>query len=108
MKSRMMTTVNDSTPAARELYLDLLVRILLNTIYRDPAINPGVRPMVVEPFNPKTRAIGKDWPTQAHTMVGQARLESLRNLSQQVLDDGIVGDFIETGVWRGGCCILMR
>jgi O-methyltransferase/8-demethyl-8-(2,3-dimethoxy-alpha-L-rhamnosyl)tetracenomycin-C 4'-O-methyltransferase len=108
MKSRVMRTVNDSTPAARELYLDLLVRILLNTIYQDPAINPGVRPMTVEPFNPKTRAIGKDWPTQAHTMVGQARLENLRNLSQQVLDDGIVGDFIETGVWRGGCCILMR
>ncbi|WP_457155439.1 TylF/MycF/NovP-related O-methyltransferase [Mesorhizobium sp. P5_C1] len=97
-----------SHTAPRELYLDLLVRILLNTVYQDPAINPRARPLAVEPFNPETRAIGRDWPTQAHTMVGQARLENLRRLTQQVLDDGIVGDFIETGVWRGGCCILMR
>ena len=88
------------------VFLDLLVKVLLNIIYEDSAINPRVRPLAVEPFNPETRAIGRDWPTQAHTMVGRARLENLRKLSQQVLEDGIAGDFIETGVWRGGCCIL--
>jgi len=103
-----MPAAGGAASTARELYLDLLVRILLNTVYEDSAINPRVRPLVVEPFNPETRAIGRDWPTQAHTMVGRARLENLRKLSQQTLDDGIVGDFIETGVWRGGCCILMR
>jgi O-methyltransferase len=93
---------------ARELYLDLLIRVLINTIYEDPATDSRVRPLVVVPFNPETRSIGKDWPTQAHTMVGRIRLENLRMLSQQALDEGIAGDFIETGVWRGGCCILMR
>jgi O-methyltransferase len=96
------------TKTARDLYLDLLIKILINTVYEDPAINPRVRPLAVEPFNPATRSIGRDWPTQAHTMVGRTRLENLRELSQRVLDDGIAGDFIETGVWRGGCCILMR
>jgi O-methyltransferase/8-demethyl-8-(2,3-dimethoxy-alpha-L-rhamnosyl)tetracenomycin-C 4'-O-methyltransferase len=94
--------------AARELYLDLLIRILINTVYQDPAIDSRVRPLEVVPFNPETRSIGKDWPTQAHTMVGLKRLENLRVLSQQALDQGVPGDFIETGVWRGGCCILMR
>src|SRR5437667_344596 len=28
--------------------------------------------------------------------------------AQRVIDKGIPGDFVETGVWRGGCCILMR
>lgn len=93
---------------ARDLYLDLLIKILINTIYEDPAINSRVRPLAVVPFDPATRSIGRDWPTQAHTMVGRKRLENLRALSQQALDDGIAGDFIETGVWRGGCCILMR
>lgn len=93
---------------ARELYLDLLTRILINTIYEDPAIDSRVRPLAVVPFNPETRSIGRDWPTQAHTMVGLKRLENLRVLSQQALDEGIAGDFVETGVWRGGCCILMR
>src|SRR5258708_1339732 len=93
---------------ARDLYLDLLIKILINTIYDDSAINPRVRPRVVGPCDPTTGSIGRDWPTQAHTMVGRQRLENLRMLSQQALDEGIAGDFIETGVWRGGCCILMR
>ena len=103
-----MPAASNTAQMARDLYLDLLAKVLLNTIYEDSAINPQVRPLAVEPFNPETRAIGRDWPTQAHTMVGRARLENLRKLSQQALDDGIAGDFIETGVWRGGCCILMR
>jgi len=27
---------------------------------------------------------------------------------QQTLDENVPGDYIETGVWRGGCCIMMR
>src|SRR5260370_42154744 len=41
-------------------------------------------------------------------MIGVRRLENVRELAQRVIDDRIPGDFIETGVWRGGCCILMR
>lgn len=41
-------------------------------------------------------------------MIGSARLRNLRALTEQVLLDGISGDLIEAGVWRGGACILMR
>jgi hypothetical protein len=41
-------------------------------------------------------------------MAGVRRLENLRELMQQAIDQGIPGDFVEAGVWRGGCCILMR
>jgi hypothetical protein len=41
-------------------------------------------------------------------MVGVDRLRNLADLVQTALDDNVPGDFIETGVWRGGCCILMR
>ena len=41
-------------------------------------------------------------------MVGVQRLQNVRDLVQAALDENIPGDFIETGVWRGGCCILMR
>ena len=88
----------------RELYLDLLVNILTNMIYRDPSIDPAN----IGSFQPQLRLEGRDWPTIAHTMVGLRRLENLRELMQQVIDEDIPGDFIETGVWRGGCCILMR
>lgn len=93
---------------ARDLYLDLLIKIIANTIYEDPAVNPWVDPTVVAPFHSQLRCEGKDWPSAAHTMVGVQRLENLRMLAQKVLDEGIPGDFIEAGIWRGGCCILMR
>jgi O-methyltransferase len=41
-------------------------------------------------------------------MVGVARLKNLADLTEKALAAGIKGDLIETGVWRGGCCILMR
>jgi O-methyltransferase/8-demethyl-8-(2,3-dimethoxy-alpha-L-rhamnosyl)tetracenomycin-C 4'-O-methyltransferase len=90
--------------SARELYLDLLIKTLANLIYEDPSINPGN----FGPFQPELRWEGRDWPAVAHTMIGVRRLENVRELAQRVVDDGIPGDFIETGVWRGGCCILMR
>ncbi len=58
-------------------------------------------------FSQKNRAIGEDWPRSAHTMVGVARLHNLADLAQEAIKQNIPGDFIETGVWRGGCCILM-
>jgi hypothetical protein len=51
---------------------------------------------------------GLDWPRTAHTMAGLARLRDLRDLTQLVIDQNVPGDVIETGVWRGGCCILMK
>jgi O-methyltransferase len=94
-----------NTPTSpRDLYLDLLIKTLANTIYGDPSTNP----VNEGPFQPQLRAEGRDWPAVAHTMIGLRRLENIRELGQRVIDEAIPGDFIETGVWRGGCCILMR
>lgn len=54
------------------------------------------------------RADGRDWPPTAETMVGEARLRNVAELCAAALRDGVPGDFIETGVWRGGVTILMR
>ncbi|OHV44489.1 macrocin O-methyltransferase [Pseudofrankia sp. BMG5.36] len=63
---------------------------------------------VVKKSSLRARAEGLDWPRLAHTMVGDRRLENLRYCVEQVIRDGVPGDLIETGVWRGGSCILMR
>ena len=44
----------------------------------------------------------------AHTMIGRKRLDNLQYCMETVLDDGVPGDFLEAGVWRGGACIFMR
>jgi O-methyltransferase len=58
-------------------------------------------------FDPNRRLLGRDWPSLAFSMIGSVRMRNLRHASETVLLDGVEGDFIETGVWRGGACILM-
>jgi O-methyltransferase len=97
--------MNETNPGGpRRLYLDLLIRAIANTIYGDANMdrwNPHI-------FDAGLRADGRDWPSVAHSMVGLARLENLRTLVERALAEDVPGDLIETGVWRGGCCILMR
>jgi O-methyltransferase len=90
---------------ARDLYTALLVRNLVDGIYGEPWEGPW-RPG--NKFDRGPHPQGLLGPTMAHTMVGLDRLNNLRRLTQAALDENIPGDFIETGVWRGGCCILMR
>jgi O-methyltransferase len=54
------------------------------------------------------REEGKTWPGYADTMVGMRRLDNLQHCVETALRDGVAGDLIETGVWRGGSCIFMR
>src|SRR5215831_9348668 len=51
---------------------------------------------------------GRFWPGLAHTMIGRKRLDNLQYCVETALRDQVEGDMIETGVWRGGACILMR
>jgi O-methyltransferase len=59
-------------------------------------------------FNPKLRKEGKDWPAKAETMIGLHRLDNIQKCMTDILSRDIQGDFIETGVWRGGATIFMR
>ncbi len=54
------------------------------------------------------RMEGRIWPGYADTMIGLKRLDNLQFCVETVIREGIEGDLIETGVWRGGACILMR
>jgi hypothetical protein len=51
---------------------------------------------------------GSSWPACAHSMVAMPRLDNLIHAVRTVLKENIPGDLIETGVWRGGACILMK
>lgn len=109
-----------------DLYLDLMKRVVTNTVYQDPNIDPlrcfelvsvgearpGVPisddPRVWCPFDRDEREEGKGWPRDAHTMVGLRRLDNIRACVERVLANGVPGDLMETGVWRGGTCVFMR
>ncbi len=86
----------------RRLYLDMVQRTIINTVYEDPAQTFG------DTYRPEVREIGSDWPSVAHSMIGNRRMGNLRMACEDAIAERIPGDFIETGVWRGGACILMR
>jgi O-methyltransferase len=78
------------------LYIDLVKKCLINEIYQE-----------TEPdFQGAKR--GAIWPKYAMTMVGAARLNTIELAVETILRENIAGNFIETGVWRGGSCILMK
>lgn len=54
------------------------------------------------------RLEGKDWPANADSMIGMKRLDNIEYCFREVVKDNIEGDFIETGVWRGGATIFMK
>jgi len=88
----------------RQRYLDLLESALTGHLYGDPSISPWG----AAGYDPEVRQIGRDWPSLAQTMIGTVRMRNIRTLAEQILEDGIAGDFLEAGVWRGGACIYMR
>jgi O-methyltransferase len=105
MASRQSPTMSAEPmrPSVRELYLGLLVKSVANLIYGPHPPDPWTDGLFGGRAGP-----GRDRTSPAHTMIGILRLENIRDLAQRAIDQGVAGDFIETGVWRGGCCILMR
>jgi hypothetical protein len=107
------------TQSEASLYLELLKKCLTNYIYDDDldlmrgeiAVDPAtgkymtVKPVPVEP---EKKYYGAMWPSRAHTMIGIPRLNNIQYCVEHVLDHGVPGDLIETGVWRGGATIFMR
>ncbi len=129
-----MTAIEARADTARELYLDLLKRTLTGAVAEDnDSILGGVRtsgsPVLYKRaadavgrlvgrfgfevaykkrYDPGLRAIGRDWPARADSMIGLARMHNIQYCIEAVLRDEVPGDLIETGVWRGGATIFMR
>lgn len=130
------TAVVGTVEDARNLYLDLLARCLLDAIYEDggdgaasgnlvrtrgllKSLGARLRVHVLRQRDVRvsdnlarvdatTRRPGSTWPRRAHTMIGEKGLANLQFCVEDVLRRGVAGDLIETGVWRGGAAIFMR
>jgi O-methyltransferase len=87
--------------AAQTLYIDLLRTCLTRELFLDEVSDPSGEVRAA-------RSVGRDWPPEAETMIGSIRLQHLSNLVISTLRNGVPGDLVEAGVWRGGASILMR
>jgi O-methyltransferase len=91
---------------AAQLYLRLLKRCLTRDLFPDGTVDKALQRQ--GHYDRDKRHDGSDWPSEAETMVGMKRLDNLEACIASAIQDGIEGDLVETGVWRGGCGILMR
>ena len=94
-------------PDTCSLYLDLMERSLLGLLSKptgEDASGPTMDAILAG------TAINLWWKRgmPGMTMIGFPRLRNVRALAERVLDDQIPGDFVETGVWRGGTTIMMK
>jgi O-methyltransferase len=122
--------MTDDTSTPETMYLDLLKNCLTRSIFPESyrEFNPArgtLRASFYAPLrkllasrglelvqrvsvDPAKRAEGREWPSEAETMVGLRRLENLQCCITDVIRQGVPGDLIETGAWRGGSSIFMR
>lgn len=121
------------TPKPEALYLDLMKKTLSFTLWPEPPIpletfnysRPPLKRYLVSlvswilrhmnlelvhrrSITEDQRVEGRIWPGYADTMIGLKRLDNLQYCIEKVIEEGVEGDLIETGVWRGGACIFMR
>lgn len=125
MLSRLFKTILASGSPARRaddvtaLYLALMKSCLTNSIYDDDLdLRTGIQKL--DPATgkyvcvagvaagPQAKHLGIIWPSRAHTMVGIPRLDNLQQCIEGVIAQGVAGDIIEAGVWRGGAAIFAR
>lgn len=124
-----------SDETAVDLYLSLLEGTLTRTVVADPGRVLGSRYSWGSPrlthrladrvgdvlarygvtvainragWDGARREEGRVRPSRAETMIGLKRLGNIRACIETALRDGVPGDLIETGVWRGGATIFMR
>src|SRR5271155_3400583 len=85
-----------------DLYLDLLKRVLTDTLFAgEPDVNAPQERFVVDFLRHYIQG-------PALSMVPVARLDNLQGCIADVVARGVAGDLIEAGVWRGGAAIFMR
>jgi O-methyltransferase len=119
-----------ATRDAKDLYLRLLA-MALSAGLQDHVLHPvapsgGLKRRIFEPIRgllesrglvlARSMSINGDTFTEspppripgAETLIGPRGLENIRDCVEQILEDEIPGDLIETGVWRGGAAVFMR
>lgn len=116
--------------SVKDLYLGLMKQVLTRALFDPPLVPVAPSGPVVAAAHrvlqrhvldrrhlvlattartdPALRADGRDHPPDAETMIGLRRLDNLQHCVETVLADGVPGDLLEAGVWRGGAAIFMQ
>jgi O-methyltransferase len=130
----MLVETRNSPRTSEELYLDLLKKVLTrsliaNEVERHTIVPVGPKSRLLNRLNQSAarhhfevvrlvKTTPEDYLESGHetasrmetaeTMLGLHQLEHMEQCITDVLRDGVPGDLLEAGVWRGGMTIFMR
>ncbi|MFZ9017030.1 MAG: PqqD family peptide modification chaperone [Ilumatobacteraceae bacterium] len=85
----------------RDRYLDAVERSLVGMT--DPSVS-----LIGTSIGLTNATIDVETSIRAMSMVGRLRMSNVRQLAERAITEGVPGDFMECGVWRGGCSIMLR
>lgn len=91
------------SPRSKNPFKRMVLNFMINTFEKKK-----IKVVQDVPFNLEQRSVGIGWPANGYTMTGMERLNNVEFCINEVLKNNVPGDFIETGVWKGGTCIFMR
>jgi len=93
-------------PGQGNFFKRLGINFLVNQLAKKKLKIISDKPATEKDLENRMNGIG--WPLNGYTMIGTKRMDNIRYCVESVLKNNIPGDFIETGVWRGGAVIFMR
>lgn len=92
-----ITTFNDNRPAIKRIPVAIASKVLATK---------NMQIVQNRQVSESARIEGSVVSGYADTMIGIKRLDNLQFCIETVIKDGVEGDLIETGVWRGGRAFL--
>ena len=94
------------------MYIDMIKTFVSGRVFRNTELSVvpalGQTKLKTRPFDESKRNEGADWTFAGDTMTGQKRLDNVHALLKDVIKNEVRGDYIETGVWRGGSSVLAK
>jgi hypothetical protein len=104
--------VSNQFTHAQHMYLEMIKSFVSATVFNEAEKSVLPRTSVpknrVVKFDHSKRETGNDWTYSGDTMTEWKRLDNIAELLKKVTKEKIPGDYIETGVWRGGASVYAR
>jgi hypothetical protein len=99
----VLGSLEDKRPRS---FKEFLKKLFVNLAWRKRLVIVKTVPFDSELVEQRKR--GRGWPMFGYTMIGLHRLNNIQQCIENVIRDGVDGDLIEAGAWRGGATIFMR
>lgn len=91
------------SPRSKNPFKRVVLNYIINTFEKK-----NIKVVCDDGYKGEERQVGIGWPVNGYTMIGMERLNNVEYCVDEVLKNNVPGDFIETGVWKGGTCIFIR